>query len=88
MGLLWDFFSRSNHNFFGLRFYSVTISIKALRTVLPFLSFKGLTHAYLVKTSMAHNKYLTFFFLEDNDSDSVKYAAQMFSLNLGHIFLF
>ena len=82
MGLLWDFFSRSNHNFFGLRFYSVTISIKALRTVLPFLSFKGLTLAYLVKTSITHNKYLTFRFIEFNDPISAKSVDQILSLNL------
>ena len=36
------------------------------------LSFKGLTHAYLMKTSMIHNKYLTFLFFEDNDPISAK----------------
>ena len=40
-----------------------TILIKALRTVLTFLSFKGLTQGYLVKISMVHNKYLAFFIL-------------------------
>ena len=47
-----------------------------------FLSFKGLTHAYLVKTSVTHDKYLTFFFFEDNHSISAKSAAQILSLNL------
>ena len=32
--------------------------MKALRTVLPILSFKSLTHAYLVKTSMTPSKCL------------------------------
>ena len=54
----------STHNLFVLQLDSFTISIKRLRTVLPFLPFKGLTHAYLVKTSMTHNKYLTFFSLK------------------------
>ena len=49
------------HNLFSLRLDSFTISIKALRTVLPFLSFKGLTHAYLLKGSMTYHKYVTFF---------------------------
>ena len=48
------------------------ISIKTFRTVSPFLSFKGLPHAYLVKTSMSHNTFLTFLFFEDNDSVSAK----------------
>ena len=56
--------------------------MKALRTVLPFLSFKGLNHAYFVKTSMAHNNYLTFLFFVDNDSISAKSAVQILSLNL------
>ena len=53
--------------------------IKALRTVLLFLSFKGLTYAYLLKPSMTHSKYLTFLFFEDNDLISAKSAAQILS---------
>ena len=61
--------------------------MKALRTVLPFLSFKVLTHAYLVETSMTHNKcYLTFFFFEDNYPISAKSAAQILPLNLAEIY--
>ena len=40
-----------------------------------FLSFKGLTHVYLVKTSMTRIKYLTFLFFEDNDPISAKSVA-------------
>ena len=69
----------SAHNLFGLRLDSFTISIKALRTVLPFLSFKRLTHGYLVKTSMTHNEYSIFLFLEENDPISDKSAAQILS---------
>ena len=47
-----------------------------------FLYFKGFTYAYLVKTSMTHNKYLTLLFLENNDPISGKSAAQIFSLHL------
>ena len=49
--------------------------MKALRTVLPFLSFKGLIHAYLVKTSMTY-EYLTFLFFEGSDPISAKSASQ------------
>ena len=47
-----------------------------------FFSFIGLTHQYLVKASMTHNKYSIFLFFEDNGSISAKSAAQMLSLNL------
>ena len=72
----------STHNLFGLRLDPFTTSIKAFGTVLPFLSFKDLTHAYLVKTSMTNNKYLTFLFFEDNDPISTTSVAQILSLNL------
>ena len=49
--------------------------MKTLRTVLTFLYLKGLTYAYLVKIPMTHNEYLTFLFLEDNDSIPAKPAA-------------
>ena len=51
--------------------------IKALKTVWPISSFKGLTQAYLVKTSFTNNKYLTFRLLEENDPISAKSAAQI-----------
>ena len=60
--------------------------IKAVKTVLPFLSFEVLIHSYLVKTSMTHNKYLRFLILEDNDPSSAKSAAQILSLNLAKTF--
>ena len=72
----------STHNLFGLRLDSFAISIKALWNVLLFLSSKGLTHAYLVKTSIKNNKCLTFLFLEDNDPISGKSAPQILPLNL------
>ena len=68
----------------GLRLDSFNISIKAFKTVLIFLTFKGLTYAHLVKTSMTYftfNKHLTFLFFEDNDPMSAKSAAQILSLN-------
>ena len=45
-------------------------------------SILGLTHAYLAKTSLTHNKYLTLWFLEDNGPILAKTAAQVLSLNL------
>ena len=56
--------------------------MKLLGTVLPFLSFKVLSHAYLAETSMAHNKNLAFLYLEDNDVISAESAAQILFLNL------
>ena len=53
--------------------------ISIIITVLAFLLFKSLTQAYLVKTSITHNKYLTPRFLEDNDPTSAKSAAQILS---------
>ena len=78
---MWNSLPWAGHNLFGLRLDAFTILIIALRTVLPFLSFKGLTYAYLVKTPMTHNKYLTLLFFENNDSISAKSAAQILSLN-------
>ena len=71
-------------NLFGLQLDSFAISMKAFRTVLHFLSFKGLAHAYLV----THNKYLTLLFFEDNDSISAKSAAKILSLNVAYTFVF
>ena len=77
----------STHDLFGLKLL-FTILIKAFRAVLPFLSYKGLTHAYLVKATIKNNKYVTFLFFEDNVSISAKSAAKILSLNLAKAFLF
>ena len=61
--------------------------MKAFRTVLLFLSFKGLIHAYLVKTSITDYKCLTLLFVEDNDSISANAAAHIVLLNLTRTFL-
>ena len=53
-----------------------------------FLSFKGLSHPYLVKTSITYSKYLTFRFLRDNDPISAKCSVQILSLNLAQTHLF
>ena len=69
------------HNLSGLLLDSFILT-KAFRTVLPCLSFKSLSHAYLKKTSMTYNKYLTLLFSEENDSISAKSAVQILSLNI------
>lgn len=61
---------------------------KLLRTGLVFSSFKGLTHAYLAKTSMTHNKNLTNQFLEDNDHILAKSVAQILPSKLKYPFSF
>ena len=41
---------------FGLQLDSSKSFLKALVTLIPLLSFKGITHAHLLKTSVTHNK--------------------------------
>ena len=69
------FFLDQPNNLFGARLDSFTISINTLKTVLSLSSFKGLKHLYLVKTPLAHNKYLTFLFFEDKDPISAWYVV-------------
>ena len=57
---------------------------KNIKNFFAFLSFKGLTNAYLVKTSLTHNKHLTSLFFEENDHISAKSAAQILHLNLAY----
>ena len=47
-----------------------------------FFISQGLTKVYWVKTSITHNRYSTFPFLEDNDPIAAKSAAQILSLKL------
>ena len=79
LSLLQNSFPCWTHNLFGVKLDSFTISIKALRTVYSFLSFKDLTHTYLVETSMTRDKYSTFLFFEDNDSIWAKSSDQILS---------
>ena len=46
------------HILFGLRSDLLKTFQKALTIVTPFLSFKGITHAYLLKILITHNKNL------------------------------
>ena len=52
----------------------------ALTIVLPFLSLKGMTQVYLLKKSIAHNKYLIPLLYLLNDCISVKSTPQILSL--------
>ena len=84
---------RLTHNLFGLRLdlckpYYLLFMIKIFSIVLPFLPVKGLFHAYLVKTSITHNQYLTFLFFEDNDAISAKSTAKILFSNVAYIFLY
>ena len=44
------------YTLFGLQLGLSNTFWKALKIVIPFLSFKGITHAYLLKISITHNK--------------------------------
>ena len=46
-----------------------------MKNCFSFLSLKGLTNVYLVKTSITHSKYLTGRFLENTDPILAKFAA-------------
>ena len=72
----------STHNLFRLDLDLFTVSTKPRKTISSFLSFKGLTQTYLVKTSITHNKYLTARFFDNNKPISAKSAAQVLSLSL------
>ena len=53
-----------------------------MKNCFSFLSFKGLTHACFLKTSMTYNRNLTPQFLGNNVPISTKYAAYLLFLNL------
>ena len=74
--------SWSTLNLFGLGLDLFTVSIKALRTILPIFIFEMFNSYMLVTTSMTHNKYLAFSYLENNDPIPAKSAAKILSLNL------
>ena len=54
---------------------------------MPFLSFKGITQAYLLKISITHNKNLNHFLNLLNSCISAKSAPQILSLNEEYTFL-
>ena len=48
----------SNHILFDLRLEQSKILLNALAIVMPLLSLRGATHAYLLERAMADSKYL------------------------------
>ena len=56
--------------------------------LIPVLSFKGKTQAYLLKISITHNKNLIPLLYLLNNFISAKSAPQILSLNAEYIFLF
>ena len=55
-----------------------------MKNCFRFLSFKDVTHEYLVKISMTHEKHLTPRFFEDNDLISAK--SDVHILSTSHTF--
>ena len=55
---------------------------------MPFLTFKGATHVYLLKISITHNKNLDPLLNLLINCLSVKSAPQILSLNAEYTFLF
>ena len=60
----------------------------ALTILIPFLSFKGTTQAYLLKISITHNKNLIPLLYLLNNCVSAKSASQILSLNVKYTLLF
>ena len=56
--------------------------------LIPFLSFKGTTQAYLPKISITHNKDLIPLLYLLNNCMSAKSTPQILSLNAEYTFLF
>ena len=79
----------SSHILFGLHPFDFAllfsemskIFLNVLIIVIPLVSFKGTTHTYLLKRSIARNKYLFPLFYLLNDCISAKSTPQMLSLN-------
>ena len=61
------------------------IFLNALTTLVSFLSFIEITHAYLLNKSIAHNKYLFPLFYLLSDCISAKSTPQILSLNEAHL---
>ena len=76
------------YTLFGLQLGLSNTFWKALKIVIPFLSFKGITHAYLLKISITHNKkQIPLLNLLINCISAIS-APQILSLNYEHTFLF
>ena len=55
--------------------------------LIPFLSFNGITNAYLLNKSIAHKIYLISLFFLLNDCMSAKSIPHILSLNCEYTFL-
>ena len=55
---------------------------KSIKDCFTFFIFQRINPSIFCKTSITHNKYLTFSFLKDNDPIAAKSAAQILPLNL------
>ena len=71
---------------FAIKF--IKIVWKALVIVIPFLSFKGITHAYLLKISITHNKKQITLLNLLVKYISAKSTPQMLSIKGKYTFLF
>ena len=60
--------------------FEIFFFLNALTILVPFLSFIGITHAYLLSKSMAHSKYLNPLLYLLNDWISAKYTPNILSL--------
>ena len=61
--------------------------IKCISILVPFLSFNGITKAYLLNKSIAHKRYLIPLFFLLNDCMSAKSTPKILSLNCKCTFL-
>ena len=68
------------------RAYYFPISIKPWRTILPVLSFKGVTRTFLVKTSMYTKKYLTPYLKEETDQFHLNLLPKFYLYNKHRLF--
>ena len=78
----------STHILFGLRLVSFKTFWKLLVIVIPFLSFKGITHGYFLKISITHNKKQIFSLILLINYISAKLAPQIFCTTGECTFLF
>ena len=74
--------------FISFSFYIASNILKCINNSYTFLSFKEITHAYLLKVSITHNKNLNLLLKFLINCISVKSASQILSLNKEQTLLF
>ena len=86
--LLLNSLTWSTHILFGFlrpldsaSLFSEIILLNTLTILVPFLSFIGITQAYLLNKSIAHNKYLILLLYLLSDCISAQSTPQILSLN-------